>query len=228
MKRKHIVPYLLLVGLPQCSFSSRLGGFRATIRSGAMSSSQKKVILRRLLGDVLFGYLPAAGFGDRGEIQYLNLQGRVAVLPVVEVKTVCYVRDFNLSDLVSPERLLRRSFVARPRGGGLWIRVVFREDGDVLEGLAAPDISFLDGLTADQGLFLSPPDTRSNTQRVYVPRAAIASIDILAVITSPMKRGRPAVQAVDSLEAPEKGLVQEALFEGAPAVSAKRGKHGRR
>ena len=193
-----------------------------------MSSSQKKVILRRFLGDALFGYLPASGFVDRGEIQYLNLQGRVAGVALREVKTVCYVRDFNLNDLVSPERLQRRSFVARPRGEGLWIRVSFREDGDVLEGLAAPDISLLDGLTTDQGLFLAPPDTRSNTQRVYVPRAAIASIEILAVITSSMKRERPEAQIADSLEISKDVLVQEALFDGAPAVSTKRGKHGRR
>ena len=228
VKRKHIVPYLLLIGLPKRSFSSRLKGFHATIRSGAMSSSQKKVILRRFLGDVLFGYLPAAGFVDRGEIQYLNLQGRVAGVALGEVKTVCYVRDFNLNDPANPERLQRKSFVARPRGDGLWIRVVFREDGDVLEGLAAPDASLLDGLTADQGLFLAPPDTRSNTQRVYVPRAAIASIEILAVITSPMKRGRPVAEVADSLEVPKDVLVQETLFDGAPAMGTKRGKHGRR
>ena len=121
-----------------------------------MSSSQKKVILRRFLGDVLFGYLPASAFVDQGEIRYLNLQGRVAGIPLNEVKTVCYVRDFNLNDPVSPERLQRRSFVARPRGDGLWVRILFREDGDVLEGLVAPDVSLLDGLTNDQGLFLSP------------------------------------------------------------------------
>ena len=192
-----------------------------------MSSSQKKVILRRFLGDVLSGYLPPSGFVDHGEIQYLNLQGRVAGVALSEVKTVCYVRDFNLNDPVSPERLQRRSFVARPRGEGLWIRILFRDDGDVLEGLASPDTSLLDGLTADQGLFLSPPDTRSNTQRVYVPRAAISTIEILAVITSPMKRGRPVAPIADLRDGQKDVLVQEALFDGVPPMSVKRGKHGR-
>jgi len=38
-------------------------------------------------------------------------------------------------------------------------------DGEELEGLAANDRSLLEG----SGLLLTPPDTRSNTQRIYVP-----------------------------------------------------------
>ena len=61
-----------------------------------MASSQKKVILRRFIGDVLCGYLPASGIVERGEISFLTLQGRVTSVPLAEVKTICYVRDFNL------------------------------------------------------------------------------------------------------------------------------------
>ena len=193
-----------------------------------MSSSQKKVIIRRFSGDVLFGYLPASGFVDAGEIQYLNLQGRTAGVPLTGVKTVCYVRDFNLSDATNPERLLRRNFVARPRGEGVWIRVTFREDGDALEGLVAADASLLDGLTVDLGLYLVPPDTRANTQRIYVPRSAIASLEMLAVITSAARRGRPGSDREDRVEEDLAVSVQEPLFEGAPGSVMGRGKHGRR
>ncbi len=194
----------------------------------SMSSLQKKTILRRFVGDVLHAYLPASGFVQENHIHYLNLEGRVTTVALREVKTVCFVRDFNLSDAVNPERLLRRTFVARPRGEGLWIRITFRDDPDVLEGLAATDDALLDGLTTDAGLYLSPPDTRANTQRIYVPRLAIASLQILSVINSSSKR-----QIVNQTPAKDihrevgSSVIQDALFEGAPDVTPSRGKHGR-
>jgi hypothetical protein len=51
-------------------------------------------------------------------------------------------------------------------------------DGDELEGLAANDRSLVEGA----GLLLTPPDTRSNTQRIYVPRLAIQSLEVLSLI----------------------------------------------
>ena len=97
-----------------------------------MSSLQKKVILRLVPGDVLHGYLPASGFVQQGEISYLNLQGRLAAVPLSDIKMICYVRDFNLTDLRNPERLQRRSFLSRPRTEGLWVRITFRQDADIL------------------------------------------------------------------------------------------------
>ena len=34
------------------------------------------------------------------------------------------------------------------------------------------------------GLLLTPPDTRSNTQRIYVPRQAIQSLEVVSLIGS--------------------------------------------
>ncbi len=81
----------------------------------------------------------------------------------------------------------RRTFLARPRTEGLWLRLTFTT-GELLEGLAPIDITLLDDLVNDAGLFLIPPDTRSNTQRLYVPRTSIAELALLAVITSPSKK----------------------------------------
>jgi len=47
-----------------------------------------------------------------------------------------------------------------------------------LEGLAANDRSLVEGA----GLLLTPPDTRSNTQRIYVPRQAIQTLDVVSLI----------------------------------------------
>jgi hypothetical protein len=152
-----------------------------------MSSSRKKVIVRRFSGDTLPGYLPHDGFVHNASLDLLDLSGRILALPLADIKTVSYVRDFNLSDTQNPERLARRTFLARPRSEGLWLRLTFRS-GDILEGLAPTDLSLLDALTADAGLFLTPPDTRANTQRLYVPRAALTELQLLAVITTPSRR----------------------------------------
>jgi hypothetical protein len=152
-----------------------------------MSTSRKKVIVRRFSGDTLPGYLPHAAFVQNSSLDLLDLSGRILSLPLSDIKTVSYVRDFNLSDTANPERLTRRTFLARPRSEGLWLRMTFRS-GDLMEGLAPTDRTLLDALVEDAGLFLTPPDTRSNTQRLYVPRAAITELQLLAVITTPSRR----------------------------------------
>ena len=152
-----------------------------------MSSAQKKVIVRRLTGETLPGYLQQSFFVRQQTVNLLDLSGRVVSLPTSEIKHVCYVRDFNLSDTTNPERLNRRTFLARPRTEGLWLRMTFRT-GDLLEGLAPTDISLLDDLLQDTGLHLSPPDIRSNTQRIFVPRTALSDLQLIAVITTPSRR----------------------------------------
>jgi hypothetical protein len=169
-----------------------------------MSTSRKKVLVRRFSGDALPGYLPHAGFVHAGAVELLDLSGRILPLPLSDVKHISFVREFNLSDAVNPERLTRRTFLARPRTEGLWVRLTFRT-GDMLEGLAPTDLSVLDGLIDDSGLFLAPPDTRSNTQRLFIPRAAISELQLIAVITSPSKKQTIA-------ERPAKESLQDELF----------------
>jgi hypothetical protein len=152
-----------------------------------MSNSRKKVIVRRFAGDTLPGYLSSSSFVHDHALDLLDLGGRLIPLQLKDIKTVSYVRDFNLSDTQNPERLTRRAFLARPRSEGLWVRLTFRT-GDLLEGLAPTDRSLLDALAEDDGLFLTPPDTRANTQRLYIPRAAIAELQLMAVITAPSRR----------------------------------------
>jgi hypothetical protein len=57
-----------------------------------------------------------------------------------------------------------------------------------LEGLAPLDAALLDDVLNDAGLFLVPPDVRSNTQRIYIPRCSISGLQILAVITTPSRK----------------------------------------
>lgn len=167
---------------------------RATIRE-SMSSSRKKVLVRRLTGEVVPGYLASSGFvrdrAPQSAIDLLDLSGHIIPILLNDIKHICYVRDFNLSDIVNPERLTRRTFLARPRTEGLWLRLSFRGSSstpDIFEGLAPIDASLMDDLINDSGLQLVPPDTRSNTQRIYIPRTAITDLQLIAVITTPSRK----------------------------------------
>jgi hypothetical protein len=170
-----------------------------------MSSAHKKVIVRRFTGETLPGYLPLSAFVRNRGIDLLDLTGRVIPLLLNDIKHICYVREFNLHDTMNPERLTRRTFLARPRTEGLWLRMTFRGGGEVFEGLAPTDIALLDDLINDAGLHVTPPDTRSNTQRVYVPRSSLTELQLLAVITTPSRRKPLPAASVPSM--------QEDLFE---------------
>ena len=164
-----------------------------------MSSAHKKVIVRRFTGETLPGYLPLASFVHNRTISLLDLEGRVIPLSINDIKHICYVRDFNLNDTANPERLTRRTFLAKPRTEGLWLRVTFRT-GDLLEGLAPIDITLTDDLINDAGLHLTPPDIRSNTQRIFVPRNSITELQLIAVITSPSRRKPLPAASVPSMQ----------------------------
>lgn len=117
----------------------------------------------------------------------MAVDGRITSQPLNEIKTIAYVRDFNLDDHVNPERMGRKAFPARPRGDGLWLKLTFRDE-DEQEGLANFDIGFADSLLEDRGVFLTLPEARSNTQRLFVPRAALRSMEVLGVVSAPSKR----------------------------------------
>ena len=148
-----------------------------------MPSSRKKVIVRKFSREWLAGYLPAAHFADQAGIELLDLAGKVAALPLEEIKWICYVRDFNSGEVDNPESLLRKSYAGRPRAEGLWLRLRLN-DGDSIEGMAANDLTLLDS----SGIFLVPPDIRSNTQRMFIPRSSIAEFVVVAAIASPARR----------------------------------------
>ena len=173
-----------------CGEQGRSGGTGVAI-------GRKKVIVRRFTPGTLAGYLPASGVtvGAEGaaQLDLLDLSGRLQPVPLQEVKYVAYVRDFNSNDMAHPERLMRKTFGTRPRAEGLWLRLTLRDE-DVIEGLAALDLSFADGLITDGGLHLVPPDIRGNTQRLFLPRPAITAMQILGVITAPSRRPAVIVQ----------------------------------
>lgn len=158
-----------------------------------MAGAQKKVILRLFSGDALSGYLPATGFVEAHSVTLMDTAGRAVPVPLRDIKMICYVRDFQGGDPADPERLGRRLFPARPRAEGTWLRLTFL-DGETIEGLAAADITLLDPLLTDGCLSMTPPDARSNTHRLAIPRSALQAVEFLAVILPPGRRSAPAKQ----------------------------------
>jgi hypothetical protein len=159
---------------------------RATII--AMSSVRKPVIVRKFSRDWSAGYATGDLSPGSTECEILDVTGKVLRIPWTEVKWVCYVRDFPQGDSVNPERLMQKRFATRPRTAGLWLRMTLT-DGEELEGLAANDRSLVDGT----GLLLTPPDTRSNTQRIYVPRSSIQTLEVVSLIGAASRKHPAAV-----------------------------------
>ncbi len=169
-----------------------------------MASGRKPVIVRKFSRDWTAGYARPYFGQDAAELEILDLAGKVLQIPWQAVKWVCYVRDFNMSsvDQSNPERLLHKRFAVRPRAAGLWLRMTLT-DGDELEGLAANDRSLVDGA----GLLLTPPDMRSNTQRIYIPRQAIQTLEVVSLIGVPARRRPAAAQPEEQPELfPSEGL----------------------
>jgi hypothetical protein len=144
-----------------------------------MASARKPVIVRKFSRDWCAGYAGAVFGQSTPELEILDQTGKVTRMGWDQVKWVCFVRDLpaGVADQTNPERLLRKRFSIRPRTAGLWLRLTLN-DGDELEGLAANDRSLVDG----SGLMLTPPDTRSNTQRIFVPRQAIQALEVVSLI----------------------------------------------
>ena len=144
-----------------------------------MATTHKKVIVRKMDRDTVNGYV-SASFVSAGKVEVLNTAGVVVSIDLQEVKGVYFVREFGDS-----EALLRKTFTSRPRSEGLWVRLRFK-DNEIIEGIMANTLL----QEAVEGFSIIPPDTRSNTQRIFVPRSALAELTVLAVIGDRKSRRR--------------------------------------
>jgi hypothetical protein len=158
-----------------------------------MASVRKPVIVRKFSRDWCAGFADPNFGQNAAELEILELGGKVLRIGWEQVKWVCSVRDFPAGETANPERLLHKRFATRPRTPGLWLRLTLT-DGDELEGLAANDRSLIEGA----GVLLTPPDTRSNTQRIYLPRQAIQTLEVVSLIGATGHR-----RAVAAVEQPD-------------------------
>ena len=128
-----------------------------------MPSTHKKVIVRKHDRDSISGFVAPANFVVDGKLELLNTSGNVVAIDLRDIKAVYFVREFSDTDL-----MLRKTFTTRPRTEGLWVRLKFK-DNEVIEGILPNDLT----QNPAEGFLMNPPDLRSNTQRVFVPREAL-------------------------------------------------------
>jgi hypothetical protein len=155
-----------------------------------MATTHKKVIVRKMDRDSVNGYVGAVFISD-GKLELMNTAGNVVAIELHEVKGVYFVREFGDS-----ESLTRKTFTSRPRVEGLWVRLRFR-DNEIIEGMMPNDLLH----EGSEGFSIIPPDTRSNTQRIFVPRAALAEMTVIGVIGD-KKSGRRGRRPEDTLQVP--------------------------
>jgi hypothetical protein len=110
-------------------------------------------------------------------LDLLTISGEHKAIPASDVKAVHFVRDLN-----EPLEPLRRTFLSRPKLEGLWLHLKFR-DGDEIEGVVPNDLLAM----LDNGLQLTPPGPSGNTQRLFVPRPAIAEVKVLGIVGAPRR-----------------------------------------
>ncbi len=150
-----------------------------------MPSTHKKVVVRKMDRDTVNGYVAATFIVD-GKVELLNTAGNVVTIDLAEIKGVYFVREFGDS-----ESLVRKTFTTRPRSEGLWVRLRFR-DNETVEGMMPNNLAQVE----PEGFLINPPDTRSNTQRIFVPRTAISELTVLAVIGGAQRRRRVAAAEI--------------------------------
>lgn len=145
-----------------------------------MPSTHKKVIVRKHDRDSISGYVAPANFVVDGKLELLNTSGNVVAIDLSVIKAVYFVREFSDTEL-----MVRKTFTTRPRTEGLWVRMKFK-DSEMIEGILPNDLT----QNPNEGFLMNPPDLRSNTQRVFVPREALSSLVVIAVIGAANRRRR--------------------------------------
>jgi hypothetical protein len=192
--KHHIIKVNPLATLALETYCAILDALRIVRESSlVMPATHKKVIVRKMGRDSLSGYVAPANFVVEGRLELLNTAGKVVMIDLKEIKSVDFVRDFQDSAGTA-----RKTFTTRPRTDGLWVRLKFT-DNDVLEGMMTNDLLQM----VPEGFLITPPDTRGNTQRIFVPKSALESMSILAVI------GRPAARKKAEEDARQPGLFAE-------------------
>lgn len=149
-------------------------------------STAKKVLVDRYDRSQVRGFVQAQSLNQGAEIELLSADGSVVRLPVAQVKTVSFVREFEGPSIWEE----RREFLARPKAPGLWVELRFR-DGSRMEGVIPNDLLVLEGA----GVMLTPPDPAGNTQRVFAPRQSLTAAAVLGVVGAARHRARKAREA---------------------------------
>jgi hypothetical protein len=140
----------------------------------ARSSTHKQVVVRKTDKDLVKGFVDLVAYLKPEGVEVLDQEGRLVHIPLNEVKGVFFVRDFQ----GNAHRSERKVFHSRPRLAGLWVRMTFK-DQEVLEGTIPNNFLEIDS----RGFFVTPLDVYSNNLNMFIPRSALAAMEVLGVIS---------------------------------------------
>jgi hypothetical protein len=141
------------------------------------ASTTKKAVIHRFDKEPVAGYVNPVSYLQPTGVELLTAEGNISAISWNDVKTVAFVREFDRNE---PER---RVFNTRPKMEGLWVNFRFR-DNDVMEGVMPNNLLQLE----HYGFTVIPPDPYSNNQRVFIPRVALRSVEVLGVVGSPLRK----------------------------------------
>jgi hypothetical protein len=144
-------------------------------------STAKKALILRFDRESLSGFIHPQTFLAEQGIELLSAGGSLVVVPYPDVKAVCFVRDFEV-ETPSAQKLV---FASRPKAHGLWVRLSFR-DGQTMEGLIANNLLLFEPV----GFSITPPEGVWNSQKIFVPRSALAEVQVLGVVGSALRQSR--------------------------------------
>ena len=153
------------------------------MKSRTPASTHKKVVIVLADKKTVRGYLSPTRLGQADPIDVLTQDGEHEGIPLARIRSIYFVRDF--SGDFEPER---KAFLSRPKLDGLWVRLRYL-DSETLEGVIPNDLLSL----LDNGIQISPPDLNSATDRIFVPRSALAEVTVLGVVG--IARRKPAAAA---------------------------------
>jgi hypothetical protein len=153
------------------------------------ASTTKKVLVRRFQREPLRGYVNPVSFVQPEGLELLSEDGNVTLVPYSELKSVAFVREFE-----APAEPERRTFQTRPKMAGLWLSLRFR-DGETLEGVMPNNLLQIE----NYGFSIIPPDPYGSHQRIFAPRTALAEVQVLGVIGSPLSRRKPKAAAKEQI-----------------------------
>ncbi len=151
-----------------------------TIRGTGLQSEredQQRVIVRYADGSMLRGYVPpedAVPFRTDGShaLAVRRLDGELEHIEMGRIKAVFFVKTFEGSRRYSEFKV----FTHQPNGKGVWVRVHFN-DGEIMEGIAPNSLD-----TYMKPVFsLTPPDPKSNNERVLVSKQCLRQMQILGL-----------------------------------------------
>lgn len=142
------------------------------MKNRAPTSTHKKVAVFLLDGRSEPGYLNPSTLDGSENLDLLSPGGEHHSIPLKELKTVCFVREFT-----GPFEPERKTFLSRPKLDGLWVHLRFR-DGDEMEGVVPNDLLAMLG----SGVQLTPPDLHGNVARMFIPRSALTEMKVLGVV----------------------------------------------